>query len=432
MSFLSDVYTHGGDTSVTTLSSTKRSLHRRSAIGALVAMSLVAAACGGDDEPAGEDAPDTTEAPDTDDAPDTTEAPDTDDAPDTTEAPDTTDAPEPPASDVSGTLTWLTVFSLDETDAFISAFNEQYPDVNVEVVRADSSGVIERFTTENETENYSSDVVTIGLPGVFNGFAAQGWVQPYEAAEASAFPPDAVAEDFSWYSPAAIISGTCWNTDVLADEGLEPPASWDEMGDPKYDGLLTMQDILRVGSGGHANLQRLYFYWDDEERWQTMMEGMAANGIVFQPGYIEAQSALVAGEFGIMPICLSSFIKPFIDEGAPVVWAPLDPVVRVNTGWGISTNAPNLPAAQAFTDFMTTLDGQNALTSAGNFASREDADLPPGFTAEDFANVTIIAGDNSNLSQEAVDAFNKALEDAGNGITDEFSQRYIDIFGLSG
>lgn len=341
-------------------------------------------------------------------------------------------APADASTAPSGTLTWLTMFSLDETDAMINGFNELYPDVNVEVVRADTSGVIERFTTENETENYASDVVTVGLPGVFDGFAAEGWVVPHETPDAGSFPADAVAADFSWYSPSAIMSGMCWNTQVLEDEGLEPPESWDDLADPAFNGLLTMQDVLRVGSGGHAGFQRLYYYWDDEERWNAVMNGLADNGIVFQPGYIEAQSALVAGEFGVMPICLSSFIKPFIDEGAPVVWAPVDPVVRVNTGWGISANAPNLVAAQAFTDYMTSLDGQNALASAGNFASRADADLPPGFTEDDFADVSVLASDNSSLGPEAVAAFEQALEDADNGVVDEFSQKYIDIFGLTG
>ena len=53
-------------------------------IGALAALSIVAAACGGDDDSSSTDAPEATDAPDTTDAPDATDAPEATDAPDDT------------------------------------------------------------------------------------------------------------------------------------------------------------------------------------------------------------------------------------------------------------------------------------------------------------------------------------------------------------
>jgi phosphonate transport system substrate-binding protein len=66
-------------------------MRSRQFAGALIALTLVAAACGGDDDTA--DAPDTTDAPPATDAPDITEAPPATDAPPATEAPPATDAP---------------------------------------------------------------------------------------------------------------------------------------------------------------------------------------------------------------------------------------------------------------------------------------------------------------------------------------------------
>ena len=65
--------------------------HRWMAVTAgLVALSLVAAACGDDDDDAGE-APESTEAPDGTSAPEATTAPDGTSAPDGTTAPDGTE-----------------------------------------------------------------------------------------------------------------------------------------------------------------------------------------------------------------------------------------------------------------------------------------------------------------------------------------------------
>ncbi len=79
-------------------------------IGALAALSIVAAACGGDDDSTSStDAPDATDAPSATDAPDATDAPAATDAPTATDAPAATDAPQcETPDDVKLQLQWFT------------------------------------------------------------------------------------------------------------------------------------------------------------------------------------------------------------------------------------------------------------------------------------------------------------------------------------
>jgi peptide/nickel transport system substrate-binding protein len=97
---------------------------RRGWLAGVVAVALIAAACGGDDD-SGDgdvtggdttDAPDSTDAPD---APDSTDAPDAPDSTDAPDAPDTTDAPDVPdamAPVRGGTLSYLLEAESDTWD----------------------------------------------------------------------------------------------------------------------------------------------------------------------------------------------------------------------------------------------------------------------------------------------------------------------------
>jgi hypothetical protein len=92
---------------------------------------------------------------------------------------------------------------------------------------------------------------------------------------------------------------------------------------------MVMQDILKVGSGAFAWVIDMRHYWEDDEKWETYYEQLGTQNIVFNPDYTAAQQQLVQGEFGVQPVCYLDFIAPAIEQGAPVQWIGVDPVIVV-------------------------------------------------------------------------------------------------------
>lgn len=330
-----------------------------------VVLALLATACGSDDSSS--KAPTTTVAASTT-APAASVAEPDDSTVDTTAptaAPETVvvaDTEAAPVEEVSGTLVWWTNWTLEQADAFAEEFNKVQPDVNVEVVRSDDVQQVERFATETATGNVTADVITVGFAGYAKGWAAEGLLMNYQSPEADVLPSTAYGADYSYYVNARILTGICYNTEYLEEEGVEPPTSWEDLADPKYKGMQTMQDVLKSGSGAFALPIDLKDYWKDDARWEAFMQGWGANDVTFQTGYIEAQQAVVQGAFGIMPICYPDYVQPLIDDGAPIVWVPVEPVIEVFFGWAMPAAAPNPTSATAFTDFMLSELGQTAIS----------------------------------------------------------------------
>jgi ABC-type branched-subunit amino acid transport system substrate-binding protein len=175
-----------------------------------VALALVAAACGGDD-----DATDTTDAPDATDAPDTTDAPD---APDTTDAPDAPDEPAatspPPAAeiatdvgvtddtiriglnaDLSGAFAPLVTQIVDGQEAYWEIVNENGGVAGREV---ELEIIDNAYDVPTHMENYA-EMADTGDEGVI--MFSQSTGSPHTATSAPELvKDDLLAIPLSWYS----------------------------------------------------------------------------------------------------------------------------------------------------------------------------------------------------------------------------------------
>jgi iron(III) transport system substrate-binding protein len=330
-----------------------KSRFRNAAVLACV-IGLVAAACGGDDDTdavddAGQDAGADDGAGDADDA----------------------------ASELSGDLVWWSNWTIEQTEAFIDAFNEVHPGVQIEYTRQDDAEMYDRFITESDAGTIDADIVIIGWDGFSREWAASGWLHPYQSPEADALPTELKAEDGTWHTYGSLLEGMCYNTERLEELGLDPVEEWEDLADPQYQGEIVMQDILKIGSGAHDLMIETRVYWDDDERWEAFWTGYGANDVTFQASATEAQQQLVQGNFAVLGLCYLDFIQPSIDQGAPVVWVPAEPVVTVGFTVNIPVDASNKENAEAFVDFILSEDGQAAVAEVvGQVPARPGAPFP--------------------------------------------------------
>jgi len=305
----------------------------------------------------------------------------------TDEAADTSESDESPA--LTGNLIWWTNLSLEQTEAMIGAFNEVHPGITVEYSRQDDAEGFEKFTTAMATDTVGPDVMQIGWDGFSKGWAEEGYLLEYVSPEGESIPAEIKGANGEYYTYGNLLEGICYNSDRLDELGLDAPAEWEDLADPQYFGEITMQDPLKVGSGAHNLMIETRVYWDDDERWEAFWEGYGANETNIQIGYVEAQQQLIQGNYAILGLCYLDYIQPTIDQGAPIVWLPVDPVVTVPFTIQIPTNAPNEENAKAFIDWMLSVEGQDAVANiAGQVPSRPGAPFPePAKVAEGFPQV---------------------------------------------
>ena len=380
------------------------------ALAPVLALGLLAAACGGDDDtetsPAQESGGTTatTAAPDSDEemAPEEPE----EEAPAETqqEAPPEEDMDEP--EELSGRLVWWSDWTIEQTEAFIDAFNEVHPGVNVEYTRSDDSEMYNRFVTESDAGTIDADIVIIGWDGFSREWDGNGWLHSYDSPEGAALHADLRAVNGTWYTYGTLLEGICHNTERTEELGLDAPTQWEHLADPQYKDEIVMQDILKVGSGAHDLMIETRVYWDDDERWEAFWQGYGANNIVFQTSYTEAQQQLVQGNFAVLGLCYLDFVQPSIDQGAPVVWSAPEPVVTVGFTVNIPVNAPNKENAEAFVDFILSEDGQAAVADVvGQVPARPGAPFPEAAKVAEGVPQILALG-----TPRAIDEFNNNAE----------------------
>ena len=148
--------------------------------------------------------------------------------------------PSPAATDVSGTVSVMAVWTGAEQDSFqavVDAFNETYPDVTVTYNSAgDQLPTVLGTAVEGGNP---PDVAVVPQPGLMNEYAERGELVPLDFARDTVdanYSPDWVTlgsfdDQFYGLVFKGANKSTIWyNVNVLTDAGItEPPASWDEL-----------------------------------------------------------------------------------------------------------------------------------------------------------------------------------------------------------
>jgi ABC-type glycerol-3-phosphate transport system substrate-binding protein len=325
--------------------------------------------------------------------------------------------PSPAATDVSGTVSAMAVWTGAEQDSFqavIDAFNEVYPDVTVNYNSAgDQLPTVLGTAVEGGNP---PDVAVVPQPGLMNEYAERGELVPLD------FARDTIDANYAegWITLGSfddqlyglVFKGanksTVWyNVNVLSDAGItEPPATWDDLvsaadtvgasGVPAWsiagaDGW-TLTDwfenvyLRTAGPDMYDQLAAHEIPWTDQSVVDALTtlqdifgdkDNIAGNPLqvdfptsVTQVFKDDPDAAMVyEGDF-VQGVILDSttaqpeadfnvFDFPSIDGSAPAVVGGGDMVIMFNDS----------PAAQAFVEYLATPEAAEVWAARGGFSS---------------------------------------------------------------
>ena len=169
-----------------------------------------------------------------------------------------------------------------------------------------------------------------------------------------------------WVGSAAQVYGLVYNERLYERLGLKPPASWEDLFQPKLRGQIAQCAPTR-SSSSHALYEVFLQAHGDEKGWEWL-ERLAAYTGIFTARSRDVPTVVAKGEFA------AGFAVPSIgafDErlaGFPIrfVFAPNSYVAP--EVWGVLAGAPHRELAQEFVRFMLSESGQRALMGIGLYS----------------------------------------------------------------
>ncbi len=118
---------------------------------------------------------------------------------------------------------------------------------------------------EEENGSPSADVWFGGTTDPYNVVAAEGLLEPYAAENASHLLDDQYKDaDGNWYGIYKGILGFMVNKDELARMNIEAPQDWQDLLDPKYEGLIWLSNYNTAGTAKLVINTMIQKYGHDE------------------------------------------------------------------------------------------------------------------------------------------------------------------------
>ncbi|NTW12539.1 MAG: extracellular solute-binding protein [Anaerolineales bacterium] len=274
---------------------------------------------------------------------------------------DSVDAGEPasslgPEAGASGRLVIYSGRSEPLIQPVSEAFKAKYPSVEV-LLKAGSNSELANALIE-EQSNPQADVFITTELFTIQSLAQEGIFASYSPLGADQLPSEFRGADNEWTGLTRRARVIMYNKDLVSDAEL--PASIFDLTDPKWKGQIAAAGSTNGSMQAQIAAMRQLL---GEEKTEAWLNGLLANEVTFFGGHTDVRKAVGAGEFKL-GLVNHYYFHLQLAEGSNVG------VIYPDQGEGqvgLFTNATaaavvkggkNLPAAQAFLDFLISAEGQ--------------------------------------------------------------------------
>jgi iron(III) transport system substrate-binding protein len=253
-------------------------------------------------------------------------------------------------------LSIYTSLNADIADIILPQFEKEF-DIKVDLYRADSETILQRTLQENSASFSGADIVETNATEM-SILASEGITAEYKGEQR-----DKVNEKFQYegWTPSRFnIFAPAWNTKTVTGDLI--PTSWQDLADPKYDG------ILSVEVGDYDWYMTLYGHLQDEGKSDEEIDQYFSDvvqGSKVTKGHSGQIELLSAGEFGVVAASYTYLTEKARAKGAPVDDQPLvEPVIARANGAGLLSSSKRPATAMLFMDWFLE-EGQQALLDNG-------------------------------------------------------------------
>lgn len=269
---------------------------------------------------------------------------------------ETSPASEDRDEEIAGKLVVYSGRSEPLIQPVIDAFKARYPEVEI-LLKAGSNSEIANTLLE-EQKNPQADIFITTELFTVQSLSDQGVFQPYLPAGAEQLPSDFLGADNLWTGLTRRARVIMYNTNLVTPE--DAPESILDLTDPKWKGQIAAAGSTNGSLQAQIATMRQLLGEAATEQW---LNGLIANEVTFFGGHTDVRKAVGASEF---KLGLVNHYYYYLQqaEGSPVGIVFPDQgegqtgLITNASAAAIVKGAANLPAAQAFLDFLVSPDGQ--------------------------------------------------------------------------
>ena len=267
-----------------------------------------------------------------------------------------------------GTVVWYSTIVAVEAEPFIASFNQEYPDIKVQYVRANADELLEKLTSEYRAGKHLVDAISIGQE-TFPELKRAGVVGRYCSPERAALTDQLKDKDCEWtvryYNPKVI--GI--NTNRVPRE--QAPRTWNDLLDPRWQGRLGIP--ADDGPEWIVAMENML----GKERGQEYVRKMAEQRVQLHRSNTALSQLIAAGDvdagFWINVPAITNTQK----QGGPVASVSPDPLPATLTSMMIARDAEHPFAAALLIDYTLAREGQQRMAEISTrFGPRTDMTYP--------------------------------------------------------
>jgi iron(III) transport system substrate-binding protein len=268
-----------------------------------------------------------------------------------------------PKAKQEGNLIVYSVWDVEHLRVITDAFMKRYPGIKATYWQGRNPEIVTRVLTEFQGGQASVDVVlSDNAPPVIR---AAGGIMPYETVQKDVL----YLHDPTLPTVSLQIQALAYNTRKMKPADL--PKSWEEVANPKYKGMIALDDPMRAGPLS-SMLSGLKTQWNDDARFTNFLKGLKALNVPVHKSTSAMFRLVISGEYNI---CMPALLHDVMEEthkGTPVGYVKTVPPVVFPRQAGIYAKSPNPNAAKLFAEWLISDEGQKTIDSIGRETSRND------------------------------------------------------------
>ncbi len=303
----------------------------------------------------------------------------------------------------SGEITLYTSEPENKITEVIQAFNEDYPDVTVNLYRAATGELTARIASEQEAGGVRADVLLAADAPTFEKFKVQNLLAKFVPQDANNLLPSVVDPQGYYVGTRIIPTIIAYNTNMT----LARPTSWKDLTDPIYRGKIAMPNPDVSGAAAFNTA----LWLDTPSLGEPWLKALVANDPSVLQSNGPVSQAIAEGQ-PPLGIVVDYLVRDLAAKGSPIgTIYPSEGVPYISQPAAVFESAANKPAAEAFVSFLISEKGQKLAVAQNYLPVREDVGTPGG--AVPLSELTLLEPDIAAIAAKqdaAVKLFNSLLD----------------------
>ena len=187
----------------------------------------------------------------------------------------------------------------------------------------------------------------------------RGLLMKYRSPNFRFIAPEYIDPDGYYWVDDYTVQSLAYNTKLISQN--DAPSAWEDLLNPKWKGKMSFSNMDYEWMGNMLTFL-------GEEKGREYMKKLGTQDIRIGFGKRLLALLLAAGETQIFLTASGHTVEGLREEGAPVKWVPINPIMIIVDSMGILAHTSHPNAAKLYTNFISSLEGQNivAMTSGAN------------------------------------------------------------------